>query len=73
MEERYALCRDNELPAEIMHDVSKTYVDIAEKITGKPLPISDDPRAEIIEVLRKEFDLIEGDDEGDRAAKKAKQ
>jgi phosphoribosylaminoimidazole-succinocarboxamide synthase len=72
MEERYALCRDNELPAEIMHEVSKTYIDIAEKITGKPLPISEDPRAEIIEVLRKEFDLI-ADGGDDRAAKKAKQ
>lgn len=58
MEERYALCRDNELPAEMMHDVSKTYVGIAEKITGKPLTISDDPRAEIIATLRDEFDLI---------------
>jgi len=55
---RYALCRDNELPASMMHEVSKTYVGIAEKITGKPLSISDDPRAEIIAVLRDDFDLI---------------
>ena len=42
----------------MMHEVSKTYVGIAEKITGKPLSISDDPRAEIIAVLRDDFDLI---------------
>ena len=58
MEERYALARDNELPVEIMDAVSKTYVDIAEKITGQPLVVSDDPRAEIIAVLRDELDLI---------------
>ena len=37
MEERYALARDNELPAEMMDAVSKTYVDIAEKITVRVL------------------------------------
>ena len=58
MEERYALARENELPAEMMHEVSKTYVGIAEKITGQTLTVSDDPRAEIIAVLRDEFDLI---------------
>ena len=59
MEERYALARDNELPHEMMDAVSKTYVDIAEKITGKPLPVSNDPRGEIIAVLRNEFGLID--------------
>ena len=58
MEERYQLCKDNELPASMMHEVSKTYVGIASKITGQPLKVSDDPRAEIIAVLRDEFDLI---------------
>jgi len=53
MEERYALARDNELPASMMEAVSRTYVEIAEKITGKPLPVSADPRAEIVAVLRK--------------------
>ena len=59
MDQRYALARDNELPVEMMDAVSKTYVDIAEKITGKPLPVSADPRAEIIAVLRDELDVIE--------------
>ena len=45
MEERYALCRDNELPAEMMHEVSRTYVGIAETITGEKLTVSDDPVA----------------------------
>jgi phosphoribosylaminoimidazole-succinocarboxamide synthase len=58
MEERYGLARDHELPLAMMDAVSKTYVDIAEKITGEPLPVSDDPRAEIIEVLRRDFDVI---------------
>uniref|UniRef100_A0A7S3AYW7 phosphoribosylaminoimidazolesuccinocarboxamide synthase n=1 Tax=Haptolina ericina TaxID=156174 RepID=A0A7S3AYW7_9EUKA len=59
MEERYALARENELPAEVMAAVSKTYVDIAEKITGKTLPVSSDPRGEIITVLRDELGLID--------------
>ena len=42
----------------MMHEVSKTYVGIAETITGEKLTISDDPRAEIIAVLDKEFGLI---------------
>lgn len=58
MEERYKLAKDNELPEQIMHEVSKTYIGIAEKITGEKLNISDDPRAEIIAVLKEEFDLI---------------
>ena len=76
MQERYQLCADNELPAQIMEDVSKTYVGIAEKITGAPLRLSDDPRAEIIQVLRDEFDLIDDgmskDDTKPAPAKKAK-
>jgi len=57
MEERYGLARDNELPTEMMDAVSKTYVQIAEKITGVPLPVSANPRAEIIAVLRS-LDLL---------------
>ena len=58
MEERHALARDNELPAEVMEAVSKTYVDLAEKITGCALTVSSDPRGEIIAILRDELDLI---------------
>ena len=59
MDERYALARDNELPASLIQKVSDTYVNIAEKITGEKLEISDNPKAEIIEILRKNYGLID--------------
>jgi phosphoribosylaminoimidazole-succinocarboxamide synthase len=58
MDERYALARDNALPASVMQHVSQTYVKLAEKIIGHPLPMTDNPKAEIIEVLDREFGLI---------------
>jgi phosphoribosylaminoimidazole-succinocarboxamide synthase len=51
MPEREALARDHPLPAEVLMAVSRTYVGIAEKITGERLALSDNPRAEIIEAL----------------------
>jgi len=39
------------LPAEVLMEVSATYTGIAEKITGQPVPLSDNPRAEIIAVV----------------------
>merc|ERR1712217_359531 len=51
MPEREALARDNALPTAAFMDVSKTYNDIAEKITGKPLEISKNPKDEIIAAL----------------------
>ena len=39
--------------------VSNTYVGIAEKIIGRPLEMADNPKAEIIDVLRKEFALVD--------------
>jgi phosphoribosylaminoimidazole-succinocarboxamide synthase len=59
MPERQALARDNALPAEVLMAVSRTYVGIAEKIIGGRLPISDNPRAEIIDILRSQFALID--------------
>lgn len=59
MPERLALARDNALPVEVMMAVSNTYVGIAEKITGTSLKLSDNPKAEIIDVLRKEFALVD--------------
>jgi phosphoribosylaminoimidazole-succinocarboxamide synthase len=58
MEERYALARNNILPGTIMQDVADTYRDIAEKITGTSIPVSDDPKAEIIDILATDYDLI---------------
>ncbi|MCP4598825.1 phosphoribosylaminoimidazolesuccinocarboxamide synthase [Neptuniibacter sp.] len=59
MDERCALAEDNELPASLIQKVSDTYVNIAEKITGEQLVISENPKAEIIETLRNDFGLID--------------
>ncbi|EGQ8495160.1 phosphoribosylaminoimidazolesuccinocarboxamide synthase [Vibrio alginolyticus] len=59
MPEREALARDNALPVESLMAISSTYIGIAEKITGKPIHLSENPKAEIIEVLSKEYGLID--------------
>jgi phosphoribosylaminoimidazole-succinocarboxamide synthase len=59
MPEREALARDNALPESVLMAVSETYIRIAEKITGAALPLSDNPRAEIVSVLKSDFDLID--------------
>jgi phosphoribosylaminoimidazole-succinocarboxamide synthase len=59
MPERQALARDNALPAKVLMAVSDTYVGIAEKITGVALKLPDNPKAEIIDVLRDEFSLVD--------------
>lgn len=58
MPERIALARDNALPEEILLQVSRTYLDIAAKIVGHSIELSDNPRQEIIDVLRRDYDLI---------------
>ncbi|UAB71628.1 phosphoribosylaminoimidazolesuccinocarboxamide synthase [Vibrio sp. SCSIO 43132] len=58
MDERFALAQDNELPGQALIDISNTYIGIAEKITGKEITLSANPKQEIIDVLRKEYDLI---------------
>ncbi|UTW45567.1 phosphoribosylaminoimidazolesuccinocarboxamide synthase [bacterium SCSIO 12696] len=59
MEERSALAKDNVLPEEILMQVSKTYLDIAEKITGQAIQLSENPKAEIIDILRDDFGLVD--------------
>ena len=59
MREREALARDNALPTEVLMNLSKTYTDLAEKITGKKIVLSDDPKAEIIDILREKYQLID--------------
>jgi phosphoribosylaminoimidazole-succinocarboxamide synthase len=59
MSERAALARDNLLPSELLLQVSRTYVGIAEKITGNPLSLSDNPKAEIIQILRDHYQLVD--------------
>jgi phosphoribosylaminoimidazole-succinocarboxamide synthase len=60
MAERSALARDNALPREMLMQVSQTYLSVAEQITGTRLQLSDNPKAEITEILRREFGLIDG-------------
>ncbi|AUD79606.1 phosphoribosylaminoimidazolesuccinocarboxamide synthase [Kangiella profundi] len=59
MDERQALARDNDLPVEALMDISKTYIGIAEKITGNKIELSDNPKAEIIKILKDEYKLVD--------------
>ncbi len=59
MPERAALARDNALPTEVLMAVSKTYTDIAEKIIGRPVVLSENPKAEIVEILRRDYGLVD--------------
>ena len=59
MIERSALAKDNALPASVLMKISATYTGIAEKIIGKKIILSDNPKAEIIEILRKDYGLID--------------
>ncbi|QOL25062.1 phosphoribosylaminoimidazolesuccinocarboxamide synthase [Thalassotalea sp. LPB0316] len=59
MAERTALANDNPLPVDVLMAVSKTYTDIAEKITGQKIELSANPKAEIIEILKRDYQLIE--------------
>ena len=58
MPERAALARNNKLPEAVMMDISRTYVGIAEKIIGQKLPLSENPKQEIIDILREQYQLI---------------
>jgi len=59
MEERKALARDHALPQEVLLKISKTYSDIAEKVTGQKLTISENPKDEIITILDEQYGLID--------------
>ncbi len=59
MPEREALARDNALPVESLMDISRTYVGIAEKITGQPLHLSNNPKQEIVDILKQEYGLVD--------------
>lgn len=58
MPERAALARDNALPTEVMMDISRTYLGIAEKVIGRKIELSANPKAEIIAVLDEQYGLI---------------
>jgi phosphoribosylaminoimidazole-succinocarboxamide synthase len=59
MSERQLLSENNALPVEVLMQVSKTYIDIAEKITGKPLMLSANPKDEIIQILQENYQLVD--------------
>ncbi len=59
MDERLALARDNELPESVMMQISNTYLGIAEKIIGQKIELSDNPKAEIVAILRDQYGLID--------------
>jgi len=59
MDERTKLAADNPFPDEILMGVSKTYTDIAEKIIGEKIIISDNPKEEILKVLKDEYQLVD--------------
>lgn len=59
MDERTALARDNALPEAVLMQTSETYLNIAEKITGEKVVLSENPKAEIVAILRDEFGLID--------------
>lgn len=59
MAEREALARDNALPASVLMAVSETYTAIAEKVTGDKIVLSDNPKQEIIDILREQYQLID--------------
>merc|ERR1719261_1900240 len=59
MDERKKLAADNLLPEAKLMEISKVYSDIAEKITGEKLVISENPKEEIIQILDEQFGIIE--------------
>ncbi len=58
MRERESLAADNALPIEMLMGVSETYLSIAATIIGKKLTLPENPRAEIIDVLGAQYNLI---------------
>lgn len=59
MEERLALASNTALPQQVFMQISKVYTDIAEKITGKTITLSQNPKTEIINILKNEYQLID--------------
>merc|ERR1712113_723235 len=58
MDERKKLASDNLLPQAKLMEVSKVYTDIAEKITGQKLTVSESPKEDIIKILEEKYGLI---------------
>lgn len=58
MAERAALAKNNALPAEVLHQVSEIYLQIAEDITGARPPTPVDAKAEITDLLNSQYQII---------------
>lgn len=58
MAERKKLAADNLLPQSKLLEVSKVYTDIAEKITGSALTVTQNPREDIVKILDEQYGLI---------------
>jgi len=59
MTERDALAKNNALPTAVLMKISETYTGIAEKIIGHKIILSNNPKAEIIEILDQQYGLID--------------
>lgn len=59
MDERQALAQNTALPESVLMQVSETYRSIAEKITGETIALPDNPKQEIIGILRDQYGLID--------------
>ena len=58
MTEREAFARNTLLPEELLIEVSQTYLNIAQRITGKDIAVSDTPRDDIMRVLQQDLGLL---------------
>merc|ERR1712046_280089 len=67
MSERKKLAIDNALPEAKLMEVSKVYTDIAEKITGEKLSISETPKEDIIKILDEKYGLIDNEPSAKKA------
>ncbi len=59
MNERLALAHKTTLPAQMLFDVSRVYTNIAQDITGITIAETENPRQELIDILDKDYGLIE--------------
>jgi phosphoribosylaminoimidazole-succinocarboxamide synthase len=59
MIERNALAKENALPTEVLMKISETYIGIAEKVIGKKIVLSKNPKAEIITILKEQYGLVD--------------
>jgi phosphoribosylaminoimidazole-succinocarboxamide synthase len=58
MDERVELGKEL-LPQSLLQTVSDTYTDIAKKITGEDIVITDNPKGDIITILKEQYGLVD--------------